>query len=70
MYLVGNCCDVVYNKNIFLECRKKAKRLIDSGIINKYFEVSAKTGEGLYELLNILKIDSSLYALIQAYRKK
>ena len=62
-YLVGNKCDN-YNikcekcNDILLYHREKAKMLIDKGIINKYFEVSGKTGEGLYELFNILKLDS------------
>ena len=62
-YLVGNKCDNYDNdcdfcRDILFDHREKAKMLIDRGIINKYFEVSGKTGEGIYELLNILKIDS------------
>jgi len=60
VYLVGNQCDNIKCKNILFNNREKAKKLIERGIINKYFEVSAKTGEGIYELLNILKIDSIL----------
>ena len=40
--------------------RKEAKKLIDKGIINKYFEVSAKTNEGIDIFLKHLKIDSTI----------
>ena len=34
--------------------RKKVKILIDSGVIDKYFEVSAKTGEGIKQFFKEL----------------
>ena len=45
IYLVGNKLDKT--KEFLEEYRKIAKILLDSGIIDKYFEVSAKTGEGI-----------------------
>ena len=35
--------------------------MIDNGEINKYFEVSAQTGEGFEQFSNILKIDCATY---------
>ena len=57
-YLVGNKLDI--GRNNVDKYRKEAKILIDNGIINKYFEVSAKTGEGIEMLLKNLKIDAAV----------
>ena len=71
IYLVGNKCDL-YNKMCkncqenLLKNREKAKMLINLGIIDKYFEVSCKTGEGIHELLNTLKIDSVVSTFINS----
>ena len=64
IYLVGNKIDLYCIKLEYY--REKAKAMIDSGLIDKYFEVSAKTGEGIEQFSNILKIDSSIY---QNYNK-
>jgi len=58
IYLVGNKLDIT-NKNIG-KYRKQAKKLIDRGKINKYFEISAKTNEGIDIFLNHLKIDCTI----------
>ena len=58
IYLVGNKLDIA-NKNLE-KYRKKAKKLIDRGKINKYFELSAKTNEGIDIFLNHLKIDCTI----------
>ena len=58
IYLVGNKLDIT-NKNI-KKYRKQAKKLIDRGQINKYFELSAKSNEGIDLFLNHLKIDSAI----------
>ena len=57
-YLIGNKSDE-RKKNI-KQYRNQAKKLIDKGIIYKYFEVSCKTGEGIDLLLNNLKYDCSI----------
>ena len=56
IYLVGNKLDIGYDN--LQKYRNKAKKLIDRGLINRYFEISAKTNEGINELFNILKKDS------------
>ena len=59
IYLVGNKLD----KDLMYidDYRIKAQNLIDNGIINKYFEVSAKTGEGIDNFANTLKIDAAIF---------
>ena len=60
IYLLGNKLDIVYK--IYLEFyRENAKLYIDTGKINKYFELSAKSGEGFREFFNILKIDAAIF---------
>ena len=49
----------VAKKNIE-KYRLQAKKLIDRGKINKYFELSAKTGEGIYLFQKHLIIDSTI----------
>ena len=52
IYLVGNKLDITEE---YLDIhRKRAKIAIDSGIIHKYFEVSAKTGKGINFFSNVL----------------
>ena len=55
IYLVGNKLELTINTDNF---RKKAKELISKKVIDKYFEVSAKTGEGIEILLKNIEIDS------------
>ena len=50
IYLVGNKLDIGY-ENV-QKYRKKAKQLSDRGLINKYFEISAKRTEGIDEVFN------------------
>ena len=57
IYLIGNKLDIT--KKYLFNYRKQAKSLYDKGKIDKYFEVSSKTSEGIDELKNILKIDSA-----------
>ena len=59
IYLVGNKLDIS-NEKYLEEFRKRAKILIDIGKIDKYFEISAKTGEGIEKLSKIMKIDSAI----------
>ena len=55
IYLVGNKLDLVINSDIY---RNKAKDLITNKNIDKYFEISVKTGEGTQSLLKNIEIDS------------
>ena len=54
IYLLGNKLDI--SMEYLEEYRKKVKILIDNGVIDKYFEVSAKTGEGIKQFFKALKI--------------
>ena len=56
IYLLGNKLDI--SMEYLEEYRKKARILIDIGVIDKYFEVSAKTGEGIKQFFKALKIIS------------
>jgi GTPase SAR1 family protein len=58
IYIVGNKLDLGV-KNIE-KFRKQAKILIDRGIIHKYFELSAKTNEGIDLFFENLKIYSAI----------
>ena len=48
-------------KNILSNSEKRAKILIDIGKIDKYFEISAKDGEGIEQLSKIMKIDAAVF---------
>ena len=66
IYLIGNKIDIT---RINIEkYRKQAKILIDRGKIHKYFELSAKTGEGVRTLKKYLEIDSPI--IIDNYEPK
>ena len=54
--MVGNKLDLEEGKKNIEKYRLQAKKLIDRGRINKYFELSAKTGEGIDFFLRILKL--------------
>ena len=58
IYLVGNKLDV--SSNNIEKYRNLAKKLIDRGKINKYFELSAKSKEGINFFLKHLQIDSAI----------
>jgi len=60
IYLVGNKLDKS-NKYYLENYRKRAKILIDTGKIDKYFETSVKTKEGFEQFLKILKIDNAIF---------
>ena len=68
IYLVGNKLDV---SGEYLErYREISEELIQKGEINKYFEVSAKTGEGIEKFANTLKIDSALFYMTFKFDEK
>ena len=60
IYLVGNKLDLIDFQEEIEEFRLKAKNLIDRGKIDKYFELSAKTGIGIDLFLKYLKIDGAI----------
>lgn len=60
IYLIGNKLDLEEAKENIEKYRLQAKKLIDRGRINKYFELSARSGEGIDFFLKHLKIDSSI----------
>ena len=60
IYLVGNKLDIS-NEEYLEQFRKRAKILIDIDKIDKYFEISAKDGEGIEQLSKIMKIDASVF---------
>ena len=64
IYIVGNKLDKVEEKDITKQClekfRNQASELIEQKLINKCFETSCKTGEGVDNLIRHLKIDSSI----------
>ena len=57
IYLIGTKSDIT--KKYAFNYRKLAKSFFEEGKINKYFEVSSKSGEGIKKLKNILKIDAA-----------
>ena len=59
IYLVGIQLDIT--KGYIEEHRKQEKILLDSSLIDKYFEVSSKTGEGFEQFYKILRIDVANY---------
>ena len=61
---MGNKLDIA-SKELLEIYRQKSKILIDTGKIDKYFEISAKTGEGLNDFSKILKIDSAIFCSLE-----
>ena len=69
IYVVGNKLDElnteekidIINQEYFGRFRDVVAELMNKNLVYKYFEVSAKTREGLDNLLNNLKIDSMIY---------
>ena len=49
------------NQEYFGRFRNVVAELMNKNLVDKYFEVSAKTREGLDNLLNNLKMDSLIY---------
>ena len=64
IYVVGNKLVKVEERDITRQClekfRNQASELIEQKKINKCFETSCKTGEGIDNLIRHLKIDSSI----------
>ena len=60
IYLIGNKLDLEEAKKNIEKYRQKAKKLIDRGRINKYFELSSKNGEGIDLFQKHLIIDSTI----------
>ena len=69
IYVVGNKLDElnteekidIINQEYFGRFRDVVAELMNKNLVYKYFEVSAKTREGLDNLLNNLKMDSMIY---------
>ena len=69
IYVVGNKLDEIYskekidiiNQEYFGRFRDVVAELMNKNLVYKYFEVSAKTKEGLDYLLNNIKMDSLIY---------
>ena len=69
IYIVGNKLDLL-NENQYMECinkeyyerfRSKAIEAMNKNLVEKYFEISVKTMEGVEKLMNSIKIDSLIY---------
>ena len=71
IYVVGNKLDKIEEKDItkqYLEkFRNQASELIEKKRIDKYFEISALTGEGVDNLVRHLKIDSAIISKNKKY---
>ena len=69
IYVVGNKLDElnteekidIINQEYFGRFRDVVAELMNKNLVYKYFEVSAKTKEGLDNLLNNIKMDSLIY---------
>ena len=57
IYLVGNKLEDRFNISNLEKNRNKVQELMKKNKINKYFEVDAKTGEGVEILLGNIKFD-------------
>ena len=66
IYLLGNKLDL-FDESIIEESRRISNDLIKNNIIDKYFEVSAKTGEGIDNFFNTLKIDGAIFYMTYKY---
>ena len=49
------------NKEYFEKFRSKAMEAIKKKLVDNYFEISVKTGEGVEKLMNSIKMDSLMY---------
>ena len=69
IYIVGNRLDLLnenknkelINREYFERFRSKTVEAMKNNLVDKYFEISAKTGEGVEKLLNSIKLDSLIY---------
>ena len=56
-YMVGNKFEYLFNQSNLERNRNKIKELIKKGIIYKYFEVDAKTGQGIENSIKNIEFD-------------
>ena len=69
IYIVGNKLDLLneeenmelINKEYFERFRSKAVEAMNKNLIDKYFEISVKTGKGIERLMNSIKMDYLIY---------
>ena len=66
IYMVGNKLDLInkyekINKDYLEKNKNIIINAIKSNLVDKYFEISAKTGEGIDKLVNSIKCDSLKY---------
>ena len=69
IYIVGNRLDLLnenknkelINREYFERFRSKTVEAMKNNLVDKYFEISVKTGEGVEKLLNSIKLDSLIY---------
>ena len=69
IYVVGNKLDMLYeqenidiiNEEYFERFRRKAVEAMNTNLVDKYFEISSKTMEGVDKLMNSIKLDSLIY---------
>ena len=65
IYIVGNKFDLInenesieiINREYFERLRSKVKYAMKEDLVDKYFEISVKTGEGIKKLMNSIKMD-------------
>ena len=68
IYVVGNKLDL--GRDNVDKYRKYIKKLIDNEKVNKYFEVSVKTNEGIDILRKNIQIDSAIFLNKGIFRYK
>ena len=68
IYVVGNKLDL--GRDNVDKYRKYIKKLIDNEKVNKYFEVSVKTNEGIDILRKNIQIDSAIFLNKGTFRYK
>ncbi len=69
IFAVGNKLDMLYeqenidiiNEEYFERFRRKAVEAMNTNLVDKYFEISSKTMEGVDKLMNSIKLDSLIY---------
>ena len=66
IYMMGNKLDLInkyekINKDYLEKNKNIIINAIKSNLVDKYFEISAKTGEGIDKLVNSIKCDSLKY---------
>jgi len=69
IYIVGNKLDLLHekekcdiiNEEYFERFRSKIIEVMNKNLVDKYFEVSAKTMEGVDKMMNYIKLDSLIH---------